>query len=310
MPPPTKMMDTKFVLTDSPPLPKWLQERVGGSLARRMSGSAPDLNLSTFECPGHRLVRARVIGAAGMSVGEFQRATIAAYGDIAAQLASAPSRHAVRMWNYLPDIHQPCGDELDRYMVFNAARFEACQSWLGNGSGRTHFQQHLPTASGVGHRGRDLVIDALGMDVKGIPIENPRQTPAYQYSRAFGPKPPCFARAMKIPESNGGYTLFVGGTASIRGELTVHESDLQSQMDETLENLSSLIRAAGDCAGNELDGFQELRIYHPRRQNSDAIIAMARRRFPAAARIECVIANLCRKELLVEIEGLVTGNIT
>ena len=39
----------------------------------------------------------------------------------------------------------------------------------------------------------------------GVAIENPRQTPSYHYSRRYGPRPPCFARATRF-----GSLLFIG----------------------------------------------------------------------------------------------------
>lgn len=295
---------------DAPARPKWVEEIIGGVEARCVAGSVSGLHLSVLDSGGYRLVRARVIDGSALNDTDFQQATEAAYGDIARQLHAKPSRYAVRMWNYIPDIHRPCDGGLDRYMVFNLGRFKACRTWLGAGD----FQQHLPTASGVGHEGSDLVIDALGMEVKGVAIENPRQTPAYQYSRHYGPRPPCFARAMMIRGVDGHQhsRLLVGGTASIRGETSVHQADLVAQIDETLENLASLVRAAAGHldearASGDLDIFRELRVYYPRRADGVTIARLVRRRFPARTRIEYLPANLCRKELLVEIEGVAWG---
>jgi chorismate lyase / 3-hydroxybenzoate synthase len=298
-------------LADAPARPRWLDDLLCGCESHTLAGSVAGLDLAVFDAAGHRLVRARLREAAALNDAEFQAATIAAYGDLLRQLYAPPMRHAVRIWNYLPDIHRVCGDGLDRYMVFNAGRFKACQKWLGS----DEFQQHLPTASGVGHQGRDLVIDALGMDVKGVAVENPRQTPAYHYSRHYGPLPPCFARAMTIAAADRqSYRLLVGGTASVRGEVSVHETDLAAQIDETLDNLASLVRAAaaryaGAETTGELNDFRELRVYYPRRADGPTIFRLVRPRFPAGTRIECIPAKLCRKELLVEIEGVAVGSL-
>jgi chorismate lyase/3-hydroxybenzoate synthase len=288
---------------DAPKQPIWVQDLFRGSEAHLLAGSVRGLNLSVFDSPGNRLVRARIKGAATLSDTEFQQATVAAYGDIARQLGAKPSRHAVRLWNYIPDIHRACCGGLDRYMVFNLGRFEACRVWLGT----EDFQKHLPTASGMGHQGSDLVIDALGMETEGVAIENPRQTPAYQYSRQYGPRPPCFARATMIPEADGPpCRLLVGGTASIRGEASIHQMDLLAQIDETLENLASLASAAAgqSIAAGDLSVFRDLRVYYPRRADGATIRRLIRGRFPGATRIEYLPCKLCRKELLVEIEGI------
>lgn len=297
---------------DAPARPAWLEDSIRGCEGRRIEGSLPALSLCVFEATGHRVIRARIENADDLSDEAFQRATIAAYADIALELRAAPAHHAVRMWNFIPNIHRPCDGGLDRYMVFNAGRFKACQMWLGN-NGSGGFEEQLPTASGVGHEGTDLVIDALGMSVKGIAVENPRQTPAYQYSPRYGPRPPCFARAMIIPPSDGRpVRLLVGGTASVRGEQSMHEADLSAQIDETLENLASLLRAAVDQCDDlrisgDLAAFDELRVYHSRSADGPAILRSLRRRFANRTRIDRMTATLCRKELLVEIEGVLSG---
>ncbi|MGA2229795.1 MAG: hypothetical protein ABSH22_02620 [Tepidisphaeraceae bacterium] len=279
---------------DSPPRPAWLEESIRRCEGRWIEGSTGGLKLCVFESTGHRVIRARIENADALNDDEFQAATIAAYGDIARELRAAPAHHVVRMWNYIPDIHRPCQNGLDRYMVFNAGRFKACQAWLGN-NGNGGFEEQLPTASGVGHAGDDLVIDALGMPFKGLAVENPRQTPAYQYSAHYGPRPPCFARAMITPPfGSRPARLLVGGTASVRGEQSVHAADLAAQIKETLENLASLLRAA-------------LRVYHPRIGDGAAILRSLRQRFAKRTRIEFMTATLCRKELLVEIEGVASG---
>ena len=83
------------------------------------------------------------------------------------------------------------GGGLDRYMVFNAGRFDGYAQWLCASDG---FGRLLPTASAVGVISDDLVIYCLASDTRGTPVENPRQKPAYKYSQRYGPMPPCFSR--------------------------------------------------------------------------------------------------------------------
>jgi chorismate lyase/3-hydroxybenzoate synthase len=189
-------------------------------------------------------------------------------------------------------------------MCFNAGRFAACSDWLG---GPDTFDRLLATGSGVGHSGTDLVIHALAAAVPGTAVENPRQIPAYKYSRRFGPRPPCFARATVLREPGGDHPplLLVGGTASIRGEESVHVGDLRGQTLETFENLAALVRSAsGDDADPGLGAFTDLRVYHFRDADRDAIAELVSQAFPALDRVEYARADLCRPELAVEIEGV------
>jgi hypothetical protein len=191
-------------------------------------------------------------------------------------------------------------------MCFNAGRFAACSEWFG---GPDAFARLLATGSGVGHDGPDLVIHALAAHSPGVAVENPRQIPAYKYSRRFGPRPPCFARATVL--HSGGLTgtaplLLVGGTASIRGEESVHVGDLRAQTLETFENLASLVRSASadDARETGLAAFREVRVYHFGQQDRDVIAPLVEAAFPSSTRIEYRRAALCRPELGVEIEGV------
>ena len=71
------------------------------------------------------------------------------------------------------------------------------------------------------------------------------RSPRSDYSSRYGPLPPCFARGTIITHPvSGRRMLLAAGTASIRGEESVHVGDLRSQMRETLENLASLLTAS------------------------------------------------------------------
>jgi len=293
--------DAPAAAQDLPRWPRWVEELVRGGQRRLMKERTSESSLTVIDAAEHRLVRARVTGAGSLSDEAFAAAAAGAYVQIVTELQSAPARHAVRFWNYIPDIHRVCSGGTDRYMVFNAGRFEACRHWQA--------ADVLPTASGIGHGGNDLIIDALAMVEPGLPVENPRQRPSYVYSRRYGPRPPCFSRATLIPARGAEPPrLLVGGTASVVGEDSMHAGNLAAQIDETLRNLASLVAAAGGAAGNSrglkaLRRFTELRIYRPRAGDDKQIDQTVAAHFPQS-RTEYVSADLCRKELLIEIEGV------
>ena len=184
----------------------------------------------------------------------------------------------------------------------------------------------LPTASAVGTRDADLVVHVLAGARAGIPVENPRQRPAYEYSKRFGPLPPCFARMTLLPPTEGhgestaawpsphGWaTMLVGGTASVRGEASQFVGDARAQARETRVNLVSLIEAGVDQLGdngcqvqlpeNPLAAFRQLRVYLSEPASWSVVRTEIDGRFPAVSRIELVEVDLCRDDLVVEIEG-------
>lgn len=260
---------------------------------------------------GHfTLTTARIADCPDLTPAQFEQRTFDAYAQLADAIARGPHRHAVRFWNHIPFILDPADAGRDNYMVFNAGRFRAFSDWFG---GPARFERDVATASAVGHWGRDLVIHCLSSAIPGRAVNNPRQVAPYHYSQRFGPLPPCFARATRI----GGDRLLVGGTASVRGEDSVHIDDLGAQLRETFVNLAALIGAACDKKLTPstrltrwLSAYRELRIYCPNRKHIPEIESAVLTRFGHLRTVEFLPADLCRPELLVEIEGLAELNET
>src|SRR5690606_8127364 len=135
-------------------------------------------------------------------------------------------------------INQFVDEWTDRYMIFNAGRYAAYTQW----NDCRGLPSDIATASGVGHTGTDLFVHCLAGRVCGIPVENPRQIPAWKYSQQYGPFPPSFTRATLLRDKEID-RLFVGGTASICGERSRHFANLKQQTRETLLNLAAVIKA-------------------------------------------------------------------
>jgi chorismate lyase / 3-hydroxybenzoate synthase len=223
-------------------------------------------------------------------------AVAAVYRSVAAELGRR-RRQAVRLWNFVPDIQGTIRGAGDRYMAFNTGRFAAYCEWFG---GPESFGERVPTSSAVGIAGDALWVHALACDAPGQPVENPRQVPAYGYSRRYGLRPPCFARATRV-----GSTLFIGGTASILGEQSHHDGDLEAQTRETLRNIAALIDSAAPAAFQQpLDRLNSLRVHVRDAADGPAVRSLLQILSPTVPDLELVQAPLCRKELLVEIEGL------
>ena len=264
-----------------------------------------------IEAPGFRLISIRVPEAVALGAHEFEQACYEIYSDLQRQLAAPRPWHPIRLWNFIPHILSPLGTLEHRYMVFNAGRYRALRRW------HDASMEKVATASGVGHFGRDLVIHCLAAGRAGKAVENPRQIPSYQYSKRFGPLPPCFARATRFSEHTDETTpwLLVGGTASVRGEESLFVDDLDRQLEETLSNLASVARegfhcpAPDSCPKKALRTFQSLRVYYVHDRDLEQITTTLNDRFPATVTIELQRADLCRPDLLVEIEGVARAEL-
>jgi chorismate lyase / 3-hydroxybenzoate synthase len=281
----------------SPRPPQWVDDALGAH-ARRCDR---DATVEAVTSGRLLLLTTSVTGARAMDADALRARVSDAYAAIGGAL-SAFDRQPIRFWNYIPDPVEAMGNGLDRYMVFNAGRYDGYAKWQGSSSS---FGPSLATASGVGVISDDLVVQCLASDTAGTPIENPRQRPAWQYSARYGPMPPCFSRAT-IAAVNGRRLLLIGGTASIVGEDSQHDGDVGAQLEETLSNLEALIEAArgGAEPGAALGRLIDLRVYVARLEDVSAIRSVLATRCPRAARVELTIARVCRPELLVEIEGV------
>ena len=241
------------------------------------------------------LLSANVLDATSLSAEGLSDAVAEVYRAILRDVR-AHQRHAVRIWNFVPSIHNELGTG-DRYMAFNAGRFAAFAEWFGLSE---YGAATLPTASAVGIDGTTLWVHALASDVPGMAVENPRQVPSYRYSKRYGLRPPCFARATRLES-----TLLIGGTASIIGEDSRHVADIAAQTQETLANLRSLIAAAtGIPEEDALKTLRDTRVHVTNALHAPLVRDALAQVLCADAHLEFVEAELCRKELLVEIEGI------
>lgn len=279
---------------------------------RRLAGNDGRVEFRDAEGASYRLLSYRVADAVDLGADCFEATCSAIYRHLAGDLPAAAARHPIRLWNFIPQILSPLGELEHRYMVFNAGRFDALSAWLGGESG---LDRSVATASGVGHPGSDLQIHCLASEVAGEPVENPRQVSSYRYSRRYGPKPPCFARATRFQPPDSEPWLLVGGTASVVGEESVHDTNLDEQLQETLLNLAAVVHAGGAPAGEpDLSGddlvadlmqrYRHLRIYYVREEDRARLGDRLERRLGESTDLEWVRADLCRPELLVEIEGV------
>lgn len=218
----------------------------------------------------------------------IEAAATAAYARLLAHVAACPESHFIKIWNYLGAINDGRGDA-ERYRRFCVARADTLAA-------RSHT--HFSAATAIGHGGDRacLQVYALTAAQAGRAIENPRQVSAWKYPREYGPRAPSFARAMALPA--GG--LAISGTAAVVGHASHHAGDAGAQTDEALANLRALLARAALPA---FDARAPLKVYVRRPRDADAIrAALARALDPAVPRI-LLQGDICRRELLVEIDG-------
>lgn len=231
----------------------------------------------------------------------LEAATAAAYRELLAATSRAGYPHLLRVWAVVPAINRD-DEGLERYRRFCRARAEAMEACYGPG-----FTAQLSASTGVGSamagaggEAPPLVVWALASRHPGRHRENPRQVAAWRYPAAYGPRSPSFARATVTPDELGGQ-LLISGTAAIVGHRSLHAGDVRAQTAETLANLARLV--AGRRAPPGLP-FRQLKVYLRRPEDRPAVEDEVRRRFGPEVPLAFLHAEICRRELAVEIEGV------
>jgi chorismate lyase / 3-hydroxybenzoate synthase len=225
-------------------------------------------------------------------------ATELAYREIFATQDELAYPHLVRIWNYLPRINVDTHGT-ERYRQFNSARRLALTA-----SGRD-LTGNVPAACALGSvTGSPLVIYFLASREAPIAIENPRQMSAYEYPAQYGPKP-VFSRGSVLREKAGAI-LFISGTASIVGHQTVHAGDVAAQTRETLVNIEALLNEANRVSGGTRFNLEQLdyKVYVRNSADFPLIQSQLRAALGPQARLVFLQADICRQDLLVEIEAI------
>lgn len=207
--------------------------------------------------------------------------------------------HLLRVWNYLSDINEE-QDDLERYRRFCVGRYNAFAEF------RTNFERALPAGSGVGMHTPGVAVCFMASQQAGKPVENPRQVNAYRYPPQYGPRSPSFSRAM-FKDWGTRRQLFLSGTASIVEHQTRHAGDMRAQLAETLHNIRALLQHTADVTGVDFQGESTravFKVYIRRPGNFPSIEQILKRELGEQASVLYLNGDLCRRDLLVEIEGM------
>jgi enamine deaminase RidA (YjgF/YER057c/UK114 family) len=222
----------------------------------------------------------------------------------------------VRQWNYIPSIlsaetlHTTSLQQYQHYQIFNDLRQEYYE--------RYKTDKNYPAATGIGVAFGAVTIDFLALKpntntlVTGL--NNPNQSDAYHYGQkvlvgsAFAAnkqkKPPLFERA-KYAGQTGEGIVFISGTAAIVGEKTVGLNDVVRQTFTTVRNIAALIEsqnlATKQIAANN-SRCAYFRVYVKIEKHLNLVRKICKTCYPDIS-ILCVQADICRDDLLMEMEG-------
>ena len=207
-----------------------------------------------------------------------------------------------RQWNYIPGI-TVLHDGSQNYQEFNDARsiFYASCDW----------KEGYPAATGIGTTAGGVMVELYavkGTGYRSLPIDNPVQVAAHSYSQQvldgksveqLGERTtPKFERARLL-----GNTIFISGTAAIKGECSNMSTNTVEQAVETMEIMNRLIASDNIPAENNGAQYDLLRVYVKRECDIPATREYMQRHYPTVPK-HYLVADICRPELLIEIEGI------
>lgn len=248
---------------------------------------------------GHSQVLFGQIRLACPESGDFQALVKQAYQEIYDCLQHGSCNHLLRTWNYFPGITDPAGSQSSRYDLFCSARLLAMQACNAENS-------IYPAATVIGNRNPVLQIYFLAGDAPGIAVENPRQTSAYDYPTTDVQAPPLFSRGVLKPWGERMH-FYVSGTASIVGHETRHVDDVGAQLNESLNNVETLVVHANHRHRTQLNAQDDLlcmKVYVRHRRDVPHIQRVLAARLPSTTPRILLLGEMCRTDLLVEIEAL------
>ena len=207
-----------------------------------------------------------------------------------------------RQWNYLPGI-TVLNDGSQNYQEFNDARsiFYSTADWAGG----------YPAATGIGTSAGSVTVELCaikGEDITSLPIDNPLQIAAHNYSQQVldgkvieqlsERTTPKFERARLL-----GNTVHISGTAAIKGECSNPSTITVEQAAETMEIMDRLVSKENIPVDNNGSQYDLLRVYVKRECDIPAVREYMELHYPDVQK-HYVVADVCRPELLIEIEGV------
>lgn len=226
----------------------------------------------------------------------------------------------VRVWLYQGSITEKVHG-MERYRELNRARTDFFTNIPFD---KRHLSSPhkghaiYPASTGIGTLCHGLITACMALqskrdDVSLLGLENPLQISAFDYPKEYSVKSPKFARAMAVRAGNH-VTTWVSGTASIVNAETVHKGDAMKQTEQTLTNIEKLIapenfaRHGWADAGATLADLAKIHVYVKHPEDFDKVRQVCERRLGRLPTIYAV-ADVCRPDLLVEIEGAAFSSI-
>lgn len=211
----------------------------------------------------------------------------------------------VRQWNYIEGITVFDGDR-QHYQDFNDSR--------SHFYAKTKWDSGYPAATGIGTQYGGVMVELIAFSGDACidrALDNPLQVSAHKYSQqvlvgardeVFDQRTtPKFERGRVLGQQDK-QIIFISGTAAIRGEHSQLTDDLIEQTRLTMANIDHLISEENYPLPNGSRAYSMLRIYVKEYRQMGEVRKYMEMHYPEVNKIY-LHADICRDELLLEIEG-------
>lgn len=310
-----------YVLVSHAPEPGYAVSCEAGFVKRgscqTLFKQAGEYHYVLFEWPGFRELWASGLRKKN-DADTFEDSAEGAFDEVHAILEKEGMNfnHIVRQWNYIGGILQHnviCTSSTQNYQIFNEIRHQYFQKFLTS--------KGFPAATGIGNKFGHVTIDicafqSIDQELHTFGVNNPSQVNAYQYGQQvlvgspilshLVKHPPEFERA-KLLVSRDQIRLFISGTASIIGQETIGKEDIEKQTLCTISNIEKLtdpenVRRFFPGLPSGTFTYSLLRVYVKKMEDLDITRSVCRKKFGDIPQI-FVVVDICRDDLLMEIEG-------
>jgi enamine deaminase RidA (YjgF/YER057c/UK114 family) len=211
----------------------------------------------------------------------------------------------VRQWNYIENITRFDGDH-QHYQDFNDSR--------SHFYAKTKWDSGYPAATGIGTQYGGVMVELIAFTGEAFidqALDNPLQVSPHKYSQQvlLGAKDEALDRRTTPKFERGRVlglqdtqTIFISGTAAIRGEHSLVSDDVTEQTRMTMANIDHLISPQNCPLENASRVYEILRIYVKEYDHMEGVSKYMEANYPEVKKIY-LHADICRDELLLEIEG-------
>ena len=214
------------------------------------------------------------------------------------RIANENKMQIVKIWHYIPELLKIYDHKKTNYSLLCESREIIYKEYYKN--------QCYPAATVIGIEGNKILIYFIAANCDTYrTIENKRQVSSYNYPQNKFSEKPMFSRAVEFSISSFDRNkIIISGTASIRGYKSMYSENIFNQLEEALKNYKNFL----DIDDNPSN---ICRIYMSKKEKDNfQLINTKLENYFGKNKFILLYGDICRAELLIEIEGVSDVNKT